>query len=61
MAGGDTHAFEDYVSRWRRVFGAVLDKAAEKRVALEEGWHGGDLARLLRRCWVACREYYHDA
>ncbi|NQU13170.1 MAG: NAD(P)/FAD-dependent oxidoreductase [Desulfobacteraceae bacterium] len=61
IAGGDTQAFEDYVSRWRRVFGAALDKAAEKRVALEEGWRGEDPARLLRKCWVACREYYHDA
>jgi digeranylgeranylglycerophospholipid reductase len=57
---GDTEAFEDYVNQWHRVFGAALDKAAEKRVTLEKGWNEEDRTALLRKCWVACREYYYD-
>ncbi len=60
-AGGDTQAFKDYLHQWRNAFGSVLDKAAEKRMELEEEWNGGDPVELLRRCWVACREYYNDS
>jgi len=60
-ADGEEGALEDYVHQWRRAFGAMLDRAAKKRVAMETGWNGQNLAQLIRRCWIACREYYHDA
>lgn len=57
-ACGDKEAFQDYSHQWRKAFGAMMDKAAKKRKQLEAGWNGGNLAELLRRCWVAYEEYY---
>lgn len=59
-AGGDREAFKGYLTQWKSVFGSMLDVAARRRVEMEAGWHGRDLSRLLSRCWVAGKEYYHD-
>ncbi len=59
-AGGDKKAFQDYPGQWMGAFGSMLDRAARKREKMEEGWSQEDMVSLLRRCWVACREYYHD-
>ncbi len=60
-AGGDAGAFRRYEREWRSAFGAPLERAAAKREEMESQWHEGDLSRLLRRCWIACREYHHAA
>jgi geranylgeranyl reductase family protein len=59
-AAGDPQAFQDYCNQWRKAFGAMLDKAAAKRAMMEAQWNGKDLVKLLKRCWIACKEYYHD-
>jgi flavin-dependent dehydrogenase len=58
---GNKQAFEDYSDQWRKAFGPMMDKAAKKREEMEAGWNREDLTALLRRCWVACREYYYDS
>ncbi len=60
-AGGDGGAFMRYEAQWRSAFGAVLARAASKREEMESQWHEEDLCTLLRRCWIACREYHHAA
>ena len=59
-AGGDSRAFKDYRKQWRKAFGAMLDKAAAKREMMEAQWHAGDLVKLLKKCWIAHKEYYYD-
>ena len=59
-ANGNRRAFREYVFQWRKAFGATMDKAAQKREALETGWEGQDLDGLVRRCWIACEEYYRE-
>jgi digeranylgeranylglycerophospholipid reductase len=59
-ADGNRGAFRDYVFQWRKAFGATMDKAAQKRQALETGWDGQDLDGLVRRCWITCEEYYRE-
>ena len=60
VANGNQGAFRDYVFQWRKAFGATMDKAAQKRQALETGWDGEDLDGLVRRCWITCEEYYRE-
>ena len=59
-ADGDKQAFEDYFCKWRNSFGSMMDRAAKKRVEMEAGWDRGELVELLKRCWIAFREYYRD-
>jgi digeranylgeranylglycerophospholipid reductase len=59
-ANGNRDAFRDYVFHWRKAFGAMMDKAAKKRQALETAWDGEDLDDLVHRCWIACEEYYRE-
>ncbi len=58
---GNQQAFEDYDREWRSAFGPMMDKAAKRRKELETGWNRENFAKLVRRCWVTCREYYHDS
>lgn len=58
-AGGDKKAFQDYSGQWMSAFGSMLDRAVKKRKKMEEEWNQEDMTSLVRRCWVACREYYH--
>lgn len=60
-ADGDKQALREYSHQWRMRFGSLMAKAAKKREIMEAGWNGAGLEELLHRCWVACREYYHDA
>jgi digeranylgeranylglycerophospholipid reductase len=57
---GNKEALRHYVRKWKKAFGATMDKAAQKRKALEVGWNGENLDALVRRCWIACEEYYHE-
>lgn len=59
-AKANKKALQDYVHQWRKAFGATMDKAAQKRKALETGWDGENLDDLVRRCWIACEEYYRE-
>jgi digeranylgeranylglycerophospholipid reductase len=59
-ANGHKEALRDYVYRWRKAFGATMDKAAQKREALETGWNGENLDGLVRRCWITSEEYYRE-
>ncbi len=59
-ANGNQRAFRDYVLQWKKAFGATMDKATQKREALEAGWDGEDLDGLVRRCWITCEEYYRE-
>jgi digeranylgeranylglycerophospholipid reductase len=61
IARGDEQAYGDYFSGWKNAFGALLEKAAAKRVTLETEWHQGDLSALIRRTWIAFQEYYHES
>jgi geranylgeranyl reductase family protein len=58
---GNQQAFEDYDREWKSAFGPMMDKAVKRRKELETGWNRENFAKLVRRCWVACREYYHDS
>ncbi|MGD9040941.1 MAG: NAD(P)/FAD-dependent oxidoreductase, partial [Desulfobacteraceae bacterium] len=46
-ANGNRGAFRNYVFQWKKAFGASMDKAAQKRQALETGWDGEDLEGLV--------------
>ncbi len=59
-AKGNKKALQDYAHQWRKAFGATMDKAAQKRETLETGWDGENLDDLVRRCWIACEEYYRE-
>ncbi|NNG07867.1 MAG: NAD(P)/FAD-dependent oxidoreductase [Desulfobacteraceae bacterium] len=59
-AKGNKKALQDYAHQWREAFGATMNKAAQKRQTLETGWDGENLDNLVRRCWIACEEYYHE-
>ena len=59
-ARGNKKALQDYARQWRKAFGATMDKAAQKRQALETHWDGDNLDHLVRRCWIACEEYYRE-
>ena len=60
-AGGNQQAFKDYHRQWKHTLGPVLEKAAEKRRAMDAQWNSGDLVQLLQKNWVACKEYYYDS
>ena len=55
---GDKEAIETYFDQWRNKFGDMLDKAVKKRDEMEAGWAARNLTGLLKRCWIAYREYY---
>jgi geranylgeranyl reductase family protein len=59
-ANGNQEALRDYVRQWRKAFGGTMDKAVQKRQALETGWDGENLDGLVRRCWITCEEYYRE-
>jgi geranylgeranyl reductase family protein len=59
-AKGNKKALLDYVHHWKEAFGATMDRAAQKRQTLETGWDGENLDDLVRRCWIACEEYYRE-
>jgi hypothetical protein len=59
-ANGNKEALPDYVHGWRKTFGAMMDKAAQKRQVLETGWNKKNLEGLVRRCWITCEEYYRE-
>lgn len=61
FAKGDKVALKTYRNEWRNAFGSMLERAAERRRQMEAGWDQGDLTALLRKSWIAFREYYHDA
>jgi len=61
IARGDDRGYGDYSRGWKNAFGALLAKAAVKRLTLETEWHQGDLSALVRRTWVAFQEYYHES
>ncbi len=58
---GNQQAFEDYDRGWRSAFGPMMDKATKRRKELETSWDRENFAKLVRKCWVACGEYYHDS
>jgi len=58
---GDKKAIQIYFDQWRNRFGTMLDKAADKRKEMDMGWGEGNLTGLLKRCWIAYREYYDEA
>lgn len=60
-AKGNKKALQDYAHQWRKAFGTTMDKAAQKRQALETGWNRENLDDLVRRCWIACEAYYREA
>lgn len=60
-AAGNQRAFADYRQQWKGMFGTVLEKAAEKRKAMDANWNSGNLVQLLQKCWIACKEYYYDS
>lgn len=58
---GDKRAIQVYFDQWRNRFGTMLDKAVKKREEMDAGWGEGNLTGLLKRCWIAYREYYDEA
>lgn len=65
MAGGwaaraveenDLAILKKYDEEWQDLFGDTLQLAAERRSLMEESWD--DFDTIIKRCWVAFREYY---
>ena len=55
---GDMSLLGGYEEEWRESFGAVQQRAFERRLFLEENWDR--LETALKTSWVAFREYYAD-
>lgn len=55
---GQSEALQAYWAQWRKHFGPMMDMAVEKRAEMERDWDSENLTELLRRCWVAFKEYY---
>lgn len=45
-----------YDSEWQDLFGESQKRAYERRVLMENNWN--DLNNIIKKCWVAFREYY---
>ena len=52
----DPGLLEAYDQDWRDHFGEALERAFKRRLELERNWN--HLDGVIRRCWVAFREYY---
>jgi flavin-dependent dehydrogenase len=52
----DLSLIERYDEDWRDHFGETLERAYERRLELERNWN--HLDRVMKRGWVAFREYY---
>lgn len=57
VISGDIEASgREYREEWRETFGESHDRACRRRLLLEERW--AEMENVIRRCWVAFREYY---
>jgi hypothetical protein len=59
-------AFERYEAGWRALFGATLERAAQKRRELDMAWataacDPAAFERLMREHWVGFPEYYRPS
>jgi flavin-dependent dehydrogenase len=52
----DQELLREYDKDWLERFGDILDRASKRRLDLERNWNQFD--RVIKRCWVAFREYY---
>lgn len=46
----------DYEREWQRIYGSEFQRAVRARAQLEAEWP--NLDRVIRKCWVAFKEYY---
>jgi len=62
VAKRDLNYLEQYETEWGARFGNTLFYGAFKRNLLEENWNqpGIDFERLIRKTWVAFKEYHED-
>ncbi len=54
----DLGRLKAYEKEWQMIYGQTLQNALEKRRILESRWD--ELDTVIKKCWVAFREYYHD-
>jgi geranylgeranyl reductase family protein len=55
-AAGDPDVLAEYDEEWRDLFEDTLTRASSRHAEMEAGW--GDFDAVVRRGWVAFREYY---
>ena len=58
VAANDIAILKAYDCEWKSLFGESLAKAHHRREQMEAGWSAFDT--IVKRCWVAYREYYTD-
>jgi flavin-dependent dehydrogenase len=56
VAGNDMTLLRDYDREWQDLFGDTLARAHRRRRQMEARWSEFDT--IVKRCWVAYREYY---
>ena len=54
----DFQLLQKYESEWRDLFGQTIQRAYDRRCLLEQNWNR--LNEIIRRCWVAFKEYYAE-
>ena len=52
----DVSLLTQYGAEYEEMFGESMHRAAERRTLMENKW--GRLDQVIRKCWVAFREYY---
>ena len=55
---GNMGVLTEYEDEWQGIFGKELKRAQTKRQFLEYHWDKLDV--IVKKCWVAFREYYHE-
>ena len=48
----------EYDNEWMDLYGKSQERAFERRQLMENNWN--DLDKIIKKCWVAFREYYKD-
>ncbi|MCU0578022.1 MAG: NAD(P)/FAD-dependent oxidoreductase [Desulfobacterota bacterium] len=55
---GSRAPLEGYREELRALLGPSLSRAAAKREGMLRDWNGGDFNRLIKRNWIAFKEYF---
>ena len=54
----DLNLLQGYEREWKDLFGETLHRASKRRTLMEQEWERFD--EIIKRCWIAFREYYRD-